>query len=97
MTAASPRPVALEDHAVRACLAALSVQEQVKQLAVDVQHRDGVELRLRICLNSGQVIAGEIGSAALGYTAYRDNRNRYCAMATSLGFEGHMQWAEAMP
>jgi len=30
-------------------------------------------------------------------TAYRDFRDRYRAMATSLGFEGHMKWAEAMP
>ena len=30
-------------------------------------------------------------------TGYRDYRDRYGAMATSLGFEGHMQWAEAMP
>jgi hypothetical protein len=30
-------------------------------------------------------------------TAYRHYRDRYRAMATSLGFEGHMQWAEAMP
>ena len=29
--------------------------------------------------------------------AYRDCRDRYRAMATSLGFEGHMAWAEAMP
>jgi adenylate cyclase len=29
--------------------------------------------------------------------AYRDYRDRYRAMATSLGFEGHMKWAEAMP
>jgi hypothetical protein len=28
---------------------------------------------------------------------YRDYRDRYRAMATSLGFEGHMEWAEAMP
>ena len=62
-------PVALEDHAVRACLAALGVQEEVKRLAVDVRERDGVDLRLRVGLNSGEVIAGEIGSGALGYTA----------------------------
>jgi class 3 adenylate cyclase len=62
-------PVALEDHAVRACLAALGVQEEAKRLAVEVQDRDGVELRLRVGLNSGQVIAGEIGSGPLGYTA----------------------------
>ncbi len=30
-------------------------------------------------------------------TGYRDYRDRYRAMAKSLGFEGHMQWAEAMP
>jgi class 3 adenylate cyclase len=62
-------PVALEDHAIRACLSALGVQEEVKELAVDVQDRDGVELRLRVGLNSGQVIAGGIGSGPFGYTA----------------------------
>ena len=30
-------------------------------------------------------------------TAYRDYRDRYRAMATSLGFEGHIAWAEVMP
>ncbi len=62
-------PLALEDHAVRACLAALAIQEDAKRLAVDVQDRDGVDLRLRVGLNSGQVITGEIGSGTLGYTA----------------------------
>jgi class 3 adenylate cyclase len=62
-------PVALEDHAVRACLAALGVQEETKRLAVDVHARDGVDLQLRVGLNSGQVIAGEIGSGPFGYTA----------------------------
>ena len=62
-------PVALEDHAVRACLAALGVQEEAKRLAVEVRDHDGVDLRLRVGLNSGQVIAGEIGSGAFGYTA----------------------------
>ena len=62
-------PVALEDHAARACLTALGVQEHAKQMAVDVQERDGVELRLRVGLNSGQVITGEIGSGSFGYTA----------------------------
>jgi class 3 adenylate cyclase len=61
-------PMALEDHAVRACLAALGVQEQTKRLAVDIQERDGVDLQLRVGLNSGQVIAGEIGSGSFGYT-----------------------------
>jgi class 3 adenylate cyclase len=62
-------PVALEDHAVRACLAALRVQQEAKRLAVDVRERDAVDLRLRVGLNSGQVIAGEIGSGPFGYTA----------------------------
>jgi adenylate cyclase len=66
--AAFGAPMALEDHAIRACLAALGLQEAVKQLGVDVGQRDGVDLRLRVGLNSGQVIAGEIGSAAFGYT-----------------------------
>jgi adenylate cyclase len=62
-------PVALEDHAFRACMAALDMQQEAGQLAVDVERRDGVTLRLRIGLNSGQVIAGEIGSRPFGYTA----------------------------
>ena len=62
-------PIALEDHAVRACLAALGIQEEAKRLAAEVRDRDGVDLRLRVGLNSGQVIAGEIGSGPFGYTA----------------------------
>jgi len=62
-------PAALEDHALRGCLAALGIQEEVTRLAAEVDRRDGVDLRLRVGLNSGQVIAGEVGSAALGYTA----------------------------
>ena len=62
-------PAALEDHAVRACLAALSIQDEAARLAAEVKDRDGIDLRLRVGLNSGQVIAGEIGSRSLGYTA----------------------------
>jgi adenylate cyclase len=62
-------PVALEDHAIRACLAALGIQEETIRLAIDVKARDGVDLQLRVGLNSGQVIAGEIGSGPFGYTA----------------------------
>jgi adenylate cyclase len=56
-------PIALEDHAFRACLAALDIQRETRGLAADV------ELQLRIGLNSGEVIAGEIGSGPLSYTA----------------------------
>src|SRR6516165_6393871 len=62
-------PISLEDHAIRACLAALGVQEAAKRVAIDIDDRDGVELRLRVGLNSGQVIVGEIGSGPFGYTA----------------------------
>ena len=62
-------PAALEDHALRACRAALGIQEEVTRLAAEVKRRDGVDLHLRVGLNSGEVIAGEIGSGALGYTA----------------------------
>src|ERR1700726_734516 len=62
-------PVALEDHAFRACLAALGIQDETARVAGEVAHRDAVDLQLRVGLNSGQVIAGEIGSGALGYTA----------------------------
>jgi hypothetical protein len=62
-------PVALEDHAFRGCLAALAIQQEANRLAGEVQRRDGVALRLRVGLNSGRVITGEIGSRSLGYAA----------------------------
>src|SRR6516165_2840733 len=62
-------PIALEDHAIRACLAALGIQEEMTRLAAVVEGCDGVDLQLRVGLNSGQVIAGEIGSGPMGYTA----------------------------
>jgi adenylate cyclase len=62
-------PIALEDHAVRACRAALQAQQEAARLADEVRKRDGVELQLRVGLNSGQVITGEIDSGPLGYTA----------------------------
>jgi adenylate cyclase len=61
-------PITLEDHAIRACLAALDLQNEMGRLAADVNKNDSVDLRLRVGLNSGQVIAGEIGSGAAGYT-----------------------------
>lgn len=61
-------PVALEDHAIRACRAALGVQDEAKRLAVDIAERDGIDLQLRVGLNSGQVVAGDIGPGPFGYT-----------------------------
>ncbi len=62
-------PVALEDHAFRACLAALAIQQEANRLAAEVARRDDVALKVRVGLNSGRVIAGEIGSGSLGYVA----------------------------
>ena len=62
-------PIALEDHAFRACLAAMDIQQVARRLATEVAGRDGIDLRMRVGLNSGQVIAGEVGASHLGYTA----------------------------
>ncbi|GFG55178.1 cyclase [Mycolicibacterium agri] len=62
-------PIALEDHAVRACYAALAIQQQAMQLAAEVKRRDGLDFALRVGLDSGEVIAGEVASSAGGYTA----------------------------
>ncbi len=62
-------PIALEDHAIRGCLAALELQEQARSFAAELRRRDAVQLELRVGLNSGEVIAGEMGSAPGSYTA----------------------------
>jgi len=41
-------PVALEDHAFRACLAALNIQHETQRLAAEVQRCDGIALQLRV-------------------------------------------------
>lgn len=62
-------PVALEDHAVRACRAGLDIQRAIGELASEVSRLDGVDLLLRIGLSSGEVIVGDIGTTAASYTA----------------------------
>src|SRR5829696_299676 len=62
-------PVALEDHALRACIAALEIQSVAKDLAAELHRRDGIDLQLRVGLNSGEVITGEIGFGPNPYTA----------------------------
>ncbi|AGB20823.1 adenylate/guanylate cyclase family protein [Mycobacterium sp. JS623] len=62
-------PVALEDHALRACIAALEIQTVTQEFAVDVFRRDNVRLEVRAGLNSGQVIAGSMGTGVGQYTA----------------------------
>src|SRR3989442_6062290 len=49
-------PLAHEDHAVRACYAALRMQESVKRYSEDMRRSEGVPIRIRIGLNSGDVV-----------------------------------------
>jgi class 3 adenylate cyclase/tetratricopeptide (TPR) repeat protein len=63
-------PLAHEDHAVRACYAALRMQESVKRYAEEVQHTAGVPVQIRVGLNSGDVVVRSIGSdLRMDYTA----------------------------
>lgn len=62
-------PMALEDHALRAAIAALEIQTVAAELTGELLHGDGVALHLRIGLNSGEVIVGQIGSGPGRYTA----------------------------
>jgi hypothetical protein len=55
-------PLAHEDHAVRACYAALAMQESVKRYAEGVRRETGVTIRIRVGLNSGEVVVRAIGS-----------------------------------
>ena len=69
------------------CEAEAAIERLAETVVDDVPVREIWLLRLRALLAQAH------GDEA----AYRDYRDRYRAMATSLGFEGHMKWAEAMP
>jgi class 3 adenylate cyclase/tetratricopeptide (TPR) repeat protein len=63
-------PLAHEDHAVRACYAALRMQEAVTHYAEGVRRDHGVTIRIRVGLNSGEVVVRAIGSDLhMDYTA----------------------------
>ena len=63
-------PLAHEDHAVRACYAALRMQESVRQYAEGVRRDEGVSIQIRVGLNSGEVVVRSIGSdLRMDYTA----------------------------
>jgi class 3 adenylate cyclase/tetratricopeptide (TPR) repeat protein len=63
-------PVAHEDHAVRACYAALRMQETVQRYAEGVRREYGITVRIRVGLNSGEVVVRTIGSDLhMDYTA----------------------------
>src|SRR5262249_10907446 len=55
-------PLAHEDHAVRACYAALRMQESVKEYAEAVRRTAGVPVHIRVGLNSGEVVVRSISN-----------------------------------
>src|SRR5262249_29656643 len=55
-------PLAHEDHAVRACYAALRMQESVKRYAEGLQRSEGLPIEIRVGLNSGDVVVRSIES-----------------------------------
>jgi class 3 adenylate cyclase/tetratricopeptide (TPR) repeat protein len=63
-------PLAHEDHAVRACYAALRMQERVKTYAEEVRRTHAAVVKIRVGLNSGEVVVRAIGSDLhMDYTA----------------------------
>src|SRR5215471_1249795 len=63
-------PIAHEDHAQRACAAALDLARQLGGLAEDVRRENGLEFAVRMGLNSGEVVVGRIGDdLRMDYTA----------------------------
>jgi len=69
-------PVAHEDHAQRACHAALAIRGSLQEYEEKVKRDCGVEFKMRIGLNSGPVIVGSIGDdLRMDYTAIGDTTN----------------------
>jgi class 3 adenylate cyclase len=63
-------PLAHEDHALRACFAALRMQEEVSRYGDEIQRSQGIPLQIRVGLNSGDVVVRSIGSDLhMDYTA----------------------------
>jgi class 3 adenylate cyclase len=67
-------PLAQEDHARRACHAARHMARAIRTYAEELRRSDGVDLHVRIGLNSGEVVVGRVGDdvridpTALGHT-----------------------------
>src|SRR3989441_9220007 len=55
-------PIAHEDHALRACYAALAMQTAMRASTAEVRRTRGLELRMRVGLNSGEVVVRAIGN-----------------------------------
>ena len=69
-------PIAHEDHALRACYAALAMQAAMRRYGEEVRHAHGLEMQMRLGLNSGEVVVRTIGSdlhmdySAVGQTTH---------------------------
>ncbi len=83
-------PLAHEDHAVRACYAALRMQESVKKYAEQLLRTQGISVQIRVGLNSGEVVVRSIGSdlhmdyTAVGQTAHLAGRMEQLASPGSI-------------
>ncbi|TXL71103.1 hypothetical protein FHP25_31350 [Vineibacter terrae] len=83
-------PLAVEDHAVRACYAALRMQEQVRRYADEARRRHGVNVQIRVGLNSGEVVVRAVGSdlhmdySAVGRTTHLAARMEQLASPGSI-------------
>jgi class 3 adenylate cyclase/tetratricopeptide (TPR) repeat protein len=79
-------PIAHEDHAVRACYAALAMQDTVGQYAGAVRRQQGLDVQIRVGLNSGEVVVRAIGNdlhmdyTAVGQTTHLAARMEQMAM-----------------
>jgi class 3 adenylate cyclase len=63
-------PIAHEDHAVRACYAALAMQTTIRRYSEDLRRAQGLEVQIRVGLNSGEVVVRAIGNDLhMDYTA----------------------------
>ena len=83
-------PVAHEDHALRACYAALAMQEALRRYGDDVRRTQGLTVQIRIGLNSGDVVVQAIGNdlsmdySAVGQTVHLASRMEQLATPGSI-------------
>src|SRR5206468_7292184 len=83
-------PIAHEDHALRACYAALRMQESVKKYAEEVRRSHAAVVKIRVGLNSGEVVVRAIGSdlhmdyTAVGQTTHLAARMEQMALPGSI-------------
>jgi class 3 adenylate cyclase/tetratricopeptide (TPR) repeat protein len=75
-------PLAHEDHAQRACWAALTLQRELASYATEVRRTDGLSFSVRMGINSGEVVVGQIGE---------DLRVEYTAVGHTVGLAQRME------